>query len=137
MEQSVGARNRTIVSIEDDPWMIDLFKFILKMEGFEVLGATSGAAGLELIETARPDLVLLDILMPGMNGWEVYQHMKARETMRDIPVIVVTCKAEAIDRILAINIAKVNDYIPKPFNPRTLVESVRRILGVSEVAAQP
>lgn len=136
MEQSVGSTNRTIVSIEDDPSTIDLFRFILEMEGYEVLGATNGAAGLELIEFAKPDLVLLDILMPKMSGWEVYQRMRASETMRGIPVIVVTCLAEPIDRILATNIAKVNDFIPKPFNPRTLVESIDRILGISEKAPQ-
>ena len=136
MEQDIDTSIRTIVSVEDDTTMIDLFRFILKMEGFEVLGATNGAAGLELIELTKPDLVLLDLSMPGMDGWEVYAHMKADETMRSIPVIVVTCKSSSIDEILARNIAKVDDYIPKPFSPRKLVETINRVLGISEKALQ-
>ena len=136
MGQDTDTSIRTIVSVEDDMAMIDLFRLILRMEGFEVLGATNGTAGLQLIELAKPDLVLLDILMPGMSGWEVYRQMKADETMRNIPVIVVTCMSEPIDETMARYIAKVDDYIPKPFSPGKMVESIDRILGVSERASQ-
>jgi len=129
MGQDMGVSTRTVVSIEDDPGIIDLFRLILKPGGYEVLGATSGQQGLALIEDAKPDIVLLDLTMPGMDGWEVYQHMKASETMRGIPVIVVTCRTSTIDEVLARNIAKVDDYIPKPFGPSTLIESVERVLS--------
>ena len=130
MGQQIEAVTRKVVSIEDDPGIIDLFQLILKPGGYEVLGATSGQRGLELVQSARPDIVLLDLTMPGgMDGWEVYQHMKADEVMRDIPVIVVTCRISAIDEVLARNIAKVDDYIPKPFGPSTLIESVEKVLN--------
>ncbi len=76
-----------------------------------------------------PDLVLLDLMMPDMDGWEVYQQMKADQTTRNIPVIVVTAKAQNIDKVLGLHIAKVDDYIAKPFGPQELMDSVERILG--------
>ena len=120
-----------IVFIDDDEEMVKLLKLFLKKGGFEAIGAQSGADGLALIERERPDVVLLDIMLPGMDGWEVYQRMKADEIMRTIPVIVVTCKAQAIDKVLAMNIAKVNDYITKPFTPTILNESINKVLAVA------
>ncbi|HLE04641.1 MAG TPA: response regulator, partial [Anaerolineales bacterium] len=75
------------------------------------------------------DLVLLDLMMPDMDGWEVYQRMKSDEALRDIPVVVVTAKAQSIDKVLGLHIAKVDDYITKPFGPQELLESVEKILG--------
>src|SRR5512139_2839093 len=120
MEQVVEGRPRKIVSIEDDETMIDLFKVILESNGYQVFGALSGQEGLALIESTRPDVVLLDIMMPGMDGWQVYQEMKGSATMANIPVIMVTAKAQPIDKLLAEKIAKVNAYIVKPFSPREL-----------------
>lgn len=129
MSDDPGQKNRKIVCIEDDPAMIDLVMLILKNRGFEVMGATRGPEGLELIASVKPDLVLLDIMMPDMDGWDVYQRMKADEYMKTIPVIVVTAKAQNIDKVLGLNIAKVQDYITKPFSPSDLVDSINRVLG--------
>jgi two-component system response regulator VicR len=120
---------KKVVCIEDEPEMIDLVKLILGRKGFNVLGANGGREGLALIERERPDLVLLDLMMPDMDGWEVYQQMKAHEAMKAIPVIVVTAKAQSIDRVLGLHIAKVDDYITKPFGPQELLESVERVLA--------
>ncbi|MFQ5433906.1 MAG: response regulator transcription factor, partial [Anaerolineae bacterium] len=95
---------------------------------FDVTGAVGGQEGLEKIADIKPDLVLLDLMMPEMDGWEVYQKMKASEDMRDIPVIVVTAKAQSIDRVLGLHIARVDDYITKPFGPQELLDSVERVL---------
>ncbi len=118
-----------IVCIEDDPKTIDLVKLILKKEGFEVTGVINGRDGLAAIEEIRPDVVLLDLMMPDMDGWEVYQSMRASEVMKDIPVIVLTAKAQSIDKVLGLHIAKVNDYITKPFSPSELIQSVRKVLS--------
>jgi len=123
---------RKVVCIEDDAAMIDLVKLILKNRGFEVLGATRGPEGLELIASEKPDLVLLDLMMPDMDGWDVYQRMKADDYMKTLPVIVVTAKAQQIDKVLGLNIAKVQDYITKPFSPADLVKSINRVLGESD-----
>lgn len=123
-----------IVCIEDEPEMIDLIKLILDRKGFEVIGASGGKAGLETIRKEKPDVILLDLMMPDMDGWEVYQKIKADEDMRDIPVIVVTAKAQSIDKVLGLHIAKVDDYIPKPFSPQELLDSIQQVLMKKEEA---
>ena len=120
---------KRIVCIEDEPEMIDLIQLILNRRGFDVHGAPGGKEGLSLVREMLPDLVLLDLMMPDMDGWEVYQQMKADESTRDIPVIVVTAKAQNIDKVLGLHIAKVDDYIAKPFSPQELMDSVEKILG--------
>jgi DNA-binding response OmpR family regulator len=125
-------KQKKVVCIEDDAAMIDLVKLILKNRGYDVVGATRGPDGLELIATEKPDLVLLDLMMPDMDGWDVYQRMKADDYMKTIPVIVVTAKAQQIDKVLGLNIAKVQDYITKPFSPADLVKSINRVLGETE-----
>ena len=115
-----------VVCIEDEPEMIELVKLILSKKGVEVFGASGGLAGLQAIERLRPDLVLLDLMMPDMDGWEVYQQMKADPEMRHIPVIIA--KAQSIDKVLGLHIAKVDDYITKPFGPGQLADSVERVL---------
>ncbi len=82
-----------------------------------------------MVRDMHPDLVLLDLMMPDMDGWEVYQQMKAEESTRNIPVIIVTAKAQNIDKVLGLHIAKVDDYIAKPFGPQELVDSVERIFS--------
>lgn len=125
---------KVILCIEDEPEMIDLIRLILSRRGFEILGANGGKEGLEMIRKNHPDLVLLDLMMPEMDGWEVYQQMKADETTRDIPVIVVTAKAQSIDKVLGLHIAKVDDYIAKPFSPQELLASVDSVLGRQQIA---
>jgi two-component system response regulator VicR len=117
-----------IIYIEDDPDMIDLVSLILNRRGFTVLGADGGVKGLDLVLSELPDLVLLDLMMPDLDGWDVYQQMKAQAKTRNIPVIVITAKAQAIDRVLGLRIAKVDDYICKPFSPNELIASIDRII---------
>lgn len=119
---------KRLVYVEDEREMIDLVRLILSRKGFEVIGANGGRDGLETIRRELPDLVLLDLMMPDMDGWDVYQQMKAEEATRDIPVIVVTAKAQSIDKVLGLHIAKVDDYISKPFSPQELTESVEKVL---------
>jgi two-component system response regulator VicR len=124
----MNAKLKCILCVEDEPEMIDLIRLILGRRGFEVKGANGGVQGLEMIHKEKPDLVLLDLMMPDMDGWEVYQQIKADEKTRGIPVIVVTAKAQSIDKVLGLHIAKVDDYIAKPFNPQELLASVEKVL---------
>jgi two-component system, OmpR family, response regulator VicR len=123
--------SKRVVCIEDEPEMIDLVRLILGRKGFEVIGANGGIEGLDTVRRERPDLILLDLMMPDMDGWEVYQQIKADASLRGIPVVVVTAKAQSIDKVLGLHIAKVDDYITKPFGPQELLESVEKILGMS------
>ena len=120
---------KRVVCIEDEPEMIDLVRLILGRKGFQVIGANGGIEGLDTVRREKPDLVLLDLMMPDMDGWEVYQQIKAHPEMQKIPVILVTAKAQSIDKVLGLHIAKVDDYITKPFGPQELLESVAKILG--------
>lgn len=121
--------NHVVVYIEDDQEMIDLVSMILSRRGYSILGAPGGKKGLELVKEKLPELILLDLMMPDMDGWEVYQQLKSDETTRAIPVIVITAKAQAIDRVLGLHIAHVDDYISKPFRPQELLESIEKVLG--------
>ena len=121
---------KNILCIEDEPEMIDLIRIILNRHGFEVEGADGGKEGLEKIRKNPPDLVLLDLMMPDVDGWEVYQQIKANEKTKDIPVIIVTAKAQNIDKVLGLHVAKVDDYLSKPFGPQDLLESVQNVLGI-------
>jgi len=123
---------RVVVCIEDEPEMIDLIRLILGRENFELVGAVGGEEGLATVRKLEPDLVLLDLMMPDMDGWEVYQQMKSDPKLKDIPVIVVTAKAQSIDKVLGLHIAKVDDYITKPFGPQELIASVNKILGLEK-----
>lgn len=123
---------RLVVCIEDEPEMIELIRLILARKNFELIGAVGGREGLETVRKLKPDLVLLDLMMPDMDGWEVYQQMKADKELRDIPVIVVTAKAQSIDKVLGLHIAKVDDYVTKPFGPQELLASINRVLGLKE-----
>jgi len=124
-----------ILCIEDEPEMIDLIRLILGRRGFDVIGAAGGKEGLEKVRQNPPDLVLLDLMMPDMDGWEVYQQIKADDKTKNIPVIVVTAKAQSIDKVLGLHIAKVDDYIAKPFSPQELLESVDKVFEAENLSA--
>lgn len=133
---ATAAPSRRILCIEDEPEMIDLIRLILERRGLVVTGAEGGRAGLQALHDSPPDLVLLDLMMPDMDGWDVYQQMKADPHTRDIPVIIVTARSQSIDRLLALEIAKVDDYIVKPFSPQELLNSVERVLGEKKTDAR-
>ncbi|OGN90311.1 MAG: two-component system response regulator [Chloroflexi bacterium RBG_13_48_10] len=115
--------------------MIDLVRLILNRRGYTVLGANGGREGLDLIRKELPDLVLLDLMMPDMDGWDVYHQIKSEALTRDIPVIVITAKAQDIDKILGLRVAKVEDYIAKPFSPQELIDRIEQVLSSRQETA--
>lgn len=119
----------SILYIEDDPEMIDLVSLILTRQGYQVTGANGGRKGLEMAQRTMPDLVLLDLMMPDMDGWDVYHQLKSLPGTRNIPVIIITARSQTIDQVLGVQIAKVDDYIIKPFRPGELIESVKKVLA--------
>jgi DNA-binding response OmpR family regulator len=116
--------------------MIDLVRLILSRQGFTVLGANGGKEGVELILKEKPELILLDLMMPDMDGWDVYHQIKSDENTRDIPVIVITAKAQEIDKTLGLRVAKVDDYIAKPFSPQELTERIEQVLAKAVKATE-
>ena len=118
---------KTVVCIEDESNMIDLIKSILEHSGFNLIGALGGREGLHTVRQIRPDLVLLDLMMPEIDGWQVYRRMKADDELRNIPTIVVTALERDNSKMQGL---QVHDYVRKPFIPQDLVRSVSSALGL-------
>jgi DNA-binding response OmpR family regulator len=130
------AERKRLLCIEDEIEMVELIKLVLEKEGYEVIGAMGGLEGLEAVRREKPDLILLDIMMPGINGWDVYYRIKEDEEICDIPVIVVTARSQDFERILGLYYAGVDDYLVKPFGPRELLHSVEKVLSRREKEAR-
>ncbi len=122
-------RKLKIVYIEDDLDTQNLVSLILSRKGFEVKGVSDSQQGMELITHDAPDLILLDLMLPEIDGWEVYRRLKKNKSTKSIPVIIITAKAQPIDKVLGLQIAKVDDYICKPFIPEELIQSINKVLA--------
>ena len=99
----------------------------LQLEGYTVLEAPDGDTGLAMVRTEKPDLILLDVMMPGLDGWQFMEQLKADGTTAQIPVIMLTARVQREDEIRGW-LSGAADYLPKPFNPSTLTDVVRRTL---------
>jgi len=122
--------NNSILVVDDTPDNLRLLINLLSETGYEVRPATSGQAALRAIQAEQPDLILLDIVMPGMDGYEVCQQLKANETTKDIPIIFVSAKNEAFDKVTAFSIGGV-DYITKPFEAVEVLARVHTHLAMA------
>ena len=119
--------NRKVLVIDDEPDTLELIKLVLESGGFEVIPASSGVEALNIIETVRPKLVLLDIMMPDMDGWEVFRKIKEKDS--SIPIAILTAKAQNIDKLLGLHVLKADDYITKPFSKDELLNKTRVLMG--------
>ena len=124
---------KRVIYFEDESDMVELVRIILGREGYAVEGVREGHVGLQAIREELPDLILLDLMMPDMDGWEIFRQIKNDEATMNIPIIVITAKAQTVDKVLGLEIAKVDDYISKPFRPHELVERVEKILSEHEM----
>ena len=118
---------KPVLIIEDEKDIADLVEYHLKQAGFPVLKVPDGPEGLELAKRQRPDLVILDLMLPTMDGKDVCRALKSNPLTRSIPVLMVTAKAEEVDRIVGFELGA-DDYVTKPFSPRELVLRVKAIL---------
>ncbi len=114
----------TILLVDDEQHIIDLAKMYLEQAGFRVTSATDGQRALRRILDEKPALVVLDLMLPGLDGWEVCRRVRAES---DVPIIMLTARSDDIDRIVGLELGA-DDYLTKPFNPRELVARVRAIL---------
>jgi DNA-binding response OmpR family regulator len=120
----VANGERTVVVVEDDPNIADLLDVYLREAGFRVLQAANGERGLELIAQHQPQMVLLDIGLPDIDGFEVCRRLRAKN---NVPVLFLTARDGEIDRILGLELGA-DDYVTKPFSPREVVARVKAIL---------
>lgn len=113
-----------ILVVDDEEPIQELLKFNLEKEGYTVLLAYDGPTALEIIEEKYPDLVILDVMLPGMDGLEVCNQLRQNSKVQEIPVIMLTAKAEEIDKVLGLELGA-DDYLTKPFSPRELLARIR------------
>lgn len=117
----------TILVIEDEPDIADLVKYNLEKAGLPARVVGDGKQALDLIVRNQPDLIILDLMLPGLDGLEVCRRLRGSPATRGIPVIMLTAKAEEVDRIVGLELGA-DDYVPKPFSPRELVARVKAVL---------
>ena len=118
---------KKILVVDDEKDIVDLIFYNLQREGFVVIQAHDGQQARELVKTAKPDLVLLDLMLPGMSGFEVCQSIRRDPETESLPVIMLTAKSDQIDKILGLELGA-DDYMTKPFSVRELVARVRAVL---------
>lgn len=114
----------TILIVDDEQHIIDLAKLYLEQEGYRTTSATDGKLALQKILHEKPNLVVLDLMLPELDGWEVCRRVRAES---DVPIIMLTARSDDIDRIVGLELGA-DDYLTKPFNPRELVARVRAIM---------
>jgi two-component system phosphate regulon response regulator PhoB len=125
-----------ILVVEDEPDLLDLVVYNLRKEGYRPVRAETGEKALELAQSERPDLVLLDLMLPGLDGIEVCRRLRANEATREIPIVMVTARAEETDAVVGLSMGA-DDYVKKPFGVRELIARVRAVLRRTSAQSDP
>ena len=124
---SSNIKRRSLLLVDDDPEILTLLRAKLADEPFELLTAVEGESALNIVRTQKPDLVVLDINLPGLSGLEVCRSLRADKDTRDIPIIILSGRSDQIDRVLGLEFGA-DDYVTKPFNPRELILRIHNVL---------
>jgi two-component system alkaline phosphatase synthesis response regulator PhoP len=119
---------KRILIVDDEPDLVETLRFPLEMEGYQVLVADNGEMGLNLARKERPDLIILDLMLPKLDGYKVCRLLKFDERFKEIPVLMVTAKTQEKDRLLGKETGA-DEYITKPFDIEKLLEKVKTYLG--------
>jgi len=117
-----------ILVVDDEIYIVHILDFSLGMEGYEVITALDGEQAVERAQAEKPDLIVLDIMMPKLDGYETCKALKQNPATHDIPVILLSAKGRNVDQKIGFEVGA-DDYITKPFSPRKLVERINAILG--------
>lgn len=128
MQRLEGEAVKRILVVDDEPHILKLVAFSLKSGGYEVLEATDGLSAISVVQAEQPDLVLMDVMMPTLDGYEACRRLKADPATADIPVIMLTAKTQSTEHKTGYDVGAA-DYINKPFTPKDLVAHVRELLG--------
>ena len=118
---------KTIMIVDDEPPIVQVVGDLLKSKGYKVIGVMSGKEAMEKLKESQPDLILLDIMMPGMDGWDVVEKIKANKNLEKIPIIFLTAKVDAVSRGMG-SLASA-DYITKPFDNNDLIRRIKKVIG--------
>jgi two-component system phosphate regulon response regulator PhoB len=127
---------QTILIIDDEPELIKLLDYNLTKAGYLAVSARDGTAGLEMAKKHRPDLIVLDVMMPGLDGWEVCKKLRQDPSTAATPLLMLTAKAEEADRVLGLELGA-DDYVTKPFGVREILARVKALLRRVQAASEP
>jgi two-component system phosphate regulon response regulator PhoB len=116
-----------VLVIDDEKDIVSLLRYHLEKAGFQCLEGMDGAVALRLVREHHPDLLILDLMLPGMDGLEICRHLRQDAATARLPILMLTAKAEEVDRVVGLEVGA-DDYVVKPFSPRELVARVRAIL---------
>ena len=128
VDAPVEIPKKKIVVVEDDEDFVALVRMILSNGETDIISASGGARGLEAIRLHQPDLVILDLMLPDMHGWEVYMRLRSEAETQNTPVIILTSQGTRHDRNFSLQVARVHDYLMKPCLPSQLRQSVASAL---------
>jgi len=121
-----------ILVVDDEKDIADLIKLVLELEHHEVIVITESDQAVSAASSLKPDLILLDLVMPKMDGYDVLRELRGREDLAKIPVAFLTSKSKSVDFMVGLHMMKVDDYITKPFGKKDLLERVKALLEKSE-----
>ena len=124
---SSNIQRRSLLLVDDDPEILTLLRAKLAKEPFELFTAVEGESALNIVRTQKPDLVVLDINLPGLSGLEVCRTLRADQDTRNIPIIILSARTDEIDRVLGLEFGA-DDYVTKPFNPQELILRIHSVL---------
>jgi DNA-binding response OmpR family regulator len=124
-------RQKTILIVDDEKQLVSLVKLHMEMAGYEVLSAKDGEEALEIVRKESPDLIILDLMIPKIDGWEVCRRIRAESKVGNIPIIMLSARTETEDKLKGYECGT-DDYVTKPFSPRELVARVKRVLARAE-----
>ena len=116
-----------VLVVDDERDIVDLVRFHLEKEGLQVVDAPDGGTALRLVRAAPPDLVLLDLMLPGLDGLEICRRLRRETATRGLPIIMLTAKADEVDKVVGLEVGA-DDYVVKPFSPRELIARVKALL---------
>ncbi len=119
---------KRVLVVDDDREMVELIELFLNNAGYETLAAFSGESALEQAFQQKPDLILLDIMMPNVDGWEVFRRVKNDPQGGKIPIVFLTARTQNIDRMIGLSVMKASGYLTKPFSKKELLDEVERVL---------
>ncbi len=126
-ETEIPAMATKVLIVDDEKDLVDLVRYHLEKEGFDCLQASDGLTALRLVQEQRPGLLVLDLMLPGMDGLEICRQLRRDQMTASLPIIMLTAKAEEVDRVVGLEVGA-DDYMVKPFSPRELVARVKAVL---------
>lgn len=122
--------HKTVVAIEDEPAIAELLTFVLDAPALKVVHCHDGREGLETIKNLSPDLVIMDVMLPSLNGWQIYEMVRSDDKVKQVPILILSVTGQEFERQVAFRNSKIDYYMNKPFDARALRRLVEEILGL-------